>query len=124
MTSVSVLRIAIAIKREEIRKENQELVNQAPPLRLDAIRIRQELGWSNRRIATQLSLPEATIRLWLYNNSEAKVRRNGTPLVPNTVYCMDCLDGLRQLPHDSIDLVFADPPYNIGVDYGNGFKDD
>lgn len=33
---------------------------------------------------------------------------------------MDCLDGLRRLPHNSVALVFADPPYNIGVDYGNG----
>ena len=88
------------------------------PIRL--FPIRQELGWSNRRIAAHLSLPEATIRLWLRNNSEAKVRRNGTPLALNNIYCMDCLDGLRRLPHNSVDLVFADPPYNIGVDYSNG----
>lgn len=43
-----------------------------------------------------------------------------TPLSPNNIYCMVCLDGLRRLPHDSVDLVFADPPYNIGADYGNG----
>jgi len=33
---------------------------------------------------------------------------------------MDCVQGMAMLPHNSIDLVFADPPYNIGVSYGNG----
>jgi len=25
---------------------------------------------------------------------------------------------MKRLPHEYVDLVFADPPYNIGVDYG------
>jgi len=29
----------------------------------------------------------------------------------------DCLEGLRSLPDESIDLVFADPPFNIGYEY-------
>jgi site-specific DNA-methyltransferase (adenine-specific) len=29
----------------------------------------------------------------------------------------DCLDGLAALPEGSIDLVFADPPFNIGYEY-------
>jgi site-specific DNA-methyltransferase (adenine-specific) len=29
----------------------------------------------------------------------------------------DCLDGLARLPAGSIDLAFADPPFNIGYDY-------
>jgi DNA modification methylase len=33
---------------------------------------------------------------------------------------MDCVDGMGKLPHESVDLVFADPPYNLGVSYGNG----
>jgi DNA modification methylase len=34
----------------------------------------------------------------------------------------DCLDELPKLKN--VRLVFADPPYNIGVDYGNGKKSD
>jgi DNA modification methylase len=36
----------------------------------------------------------------------------------------DCLNVLRTLPASSVDLVVADPPYNIGVDYGSGSKAD
>lgn len=32
---------------------------------------------------------------------------------------MDCLDLLKSLPDDSIDLILTDPPYNIGVDGGD-----
>lgn len=36
----------------------------------------------------------------------------------------DCLEILPQLDRESVDLVVADPPYNIGVDYGGGKKAD
>ncbi len=29
----------------------------------------------------------------------------------NKIYCMDCLEGLKQLPDKSVDLVVTDPPY-------------
>ncbi len=35
----------------------------------------------------------------------------------NTIHQGDCAAGLKQLPEGSIDLVFADPPFNIGYDY-------
>lgn len=89
-------------------------------LKQDAIRIRQELGWSERRIASHLNLSRPTINYWLAKNGAHVVARNNTPLIPNNIYHMDCLDGLARLPHDSVALIFADPPYNLGVDYGNG----
>ncbi|NBT35563.1 MAG: site-specific DNA-methyltransferase [Betaproteobacteria bacterium] len=36
----------------------------------------------------------------------------------------DCVDALGQFDSESVDLIVADPPYNIGVDYGNGKKAD
>ena len=36
----------------------------------------------------------------------------------------DCLDVLPTLERESVDLVIADPPYNIGIDYGAGAKAD
>lgn len=36
----------------------------------------------------------------------------------------DCIEALREIPDGSIDLVVADPPYNIGIDYGAGSKAD
>ncbi|GJM24062.1 MAG: hypothetical protein DHS20C16_04770 [Phycisphaerae bacterium] len=35
----------------------------------------------------------------------------------NAITTGDCVKGLSALPKDSIDLVFADPPFNIGYDY-------
>lgn len=35
------------------------------------------------------------------------------------VFNMDALEGIKMLPDNSIDLVVADPPYNLGKDYGN-----
>lgn len=37
----------------------------------------------------------------------------------NKVYCGDIMDVLRNLPDNSIDMVFGDPDYNIGVKYGD-----
>lgn len=35
------------------------------------------------------------------------------------IHVGDCVEGLSQLPAGSIDLVFADPPFNIGYHYDN-----
>jgi len=35
------------------------------------------------------------------------------------IFNMDALEGIKMLPDNSIDLVVADPPYNLGKDYGN-----
>jgi site-specific DNA-methyltransferase (adenine-specific) len=33
----------------------------------------------------------------------------------NRIYNMDCLEGMREIPDKSIDLVITDPPYGIGI---------
>lgn len=35
----------------------------------------------------------------------------------NRIHNVDCIEGLSKLPAGSIDLAFADPPFNIGYDY-------
>lgn len=40
------------------------------------------------------------------------------PFELNQVYHLDCLDGFKALPEESLSLVFADPPYNLGKNYG------
>lgn len=35
------------------------------------------------------------------------------------IICADALEELKQIPSNSIDLIVADPPYNLGKDYGN-----
>ena len=39
-----------------------------------------------------------------------------------TVFHGDCLEVLGNVPDESVDLIFADPPYNIGKQFGE-FKD-
>ncbi len=36
----------------------------------------------------------------------------------------DCIEGMRDMYGASVNLIFADPPYNIGIDYGNGVDAD
>ena len=35
----------------------------------------------------------------------------------DNIYNMDCVEGLKQLSDNSIDLIVTSPPYNIGIDY-------
>jgi len=37
----------------------------------------------------------------------------------NYLSCGDAVELLKEIPNNSIDLVVADPPYNLGKDYGN-----
>ena len=41
----------------------------------------------------------------------------------NKIYCMDCIEFLKKLPDNSVDLVVTDPPYNVSqknnIHYGN-----
>ncbi len=39
-----------------------------------------------------------------------------------TIYLGDCIDALAEVPDSSVKLIFADPPYNIGKEFGT-FKD-
>lgn len=42
----------------------------------------------------------------------------------NRIYQMDCLEGMRLLPDDSVDLIIADPPYNKGVAKWDKYTDE
>jgi site-specific DNA-methyltransferase (adenine-specific) len=35
----------------------------------------------------------------------------------NSLHQIDCIEGLKKLPAESVDLAFADPPFNIGYEY-------
>jgi len=35
----------------------------------------------------------------------------------NKIYLGDCIKIMQDLPNNSVDLVFADPPFNIGLKY-------
>jgi len=37
----------------------------------------------------------------------------------NRIICEDCIKVMNTMPEKSVDLIFADPPYNIGLKYDN-----
>ena len=36
---------------------------------------------------------------------------------PNRLYQNDCIEGVERMEAESVDLAFADPPFNIGYAY-------
>lgn len=40
------------------------------------------------------------------------------------LYQGDCVDLMQSLDSESVDTVFADPPFNLGKEYGDGIDDD
>ncbi|MCH7995914.1 MAG: hypothetical protein IIB57_15920, partial [Planctomycetes bacterium] len=58
------------------------------------------------------------VRCGRWNN--VCTQRQGGPIVPdklNRIIHGDCIAGLKKLGDGSVDLAFADPPFNIGYDY-------
>ena len=37
----------------------------------------------------------------------------------NKIYNIDCINGIKKLKDETIDIIICDPPYNIGKDFGN-----
>ena len=37
----------------------------------------------------------------------------------NLIIKEDCIEGMKKLGDESVDTIIADPPYNIGKDFGN-----
>jgi|TARA_R100000501_G_C2618198_1_gene111686 DNA modification methylase len=42
----------------------------------------------------------------------------------NKIYNMDCLEGMKQLEDNSVDLIIIDPPYNIGAAKWDNYTSD
>jgi len=37
--------------------------------------------------------------------------------VRNVILCGDCIEGMKQIPDNTVDLVVTSPPYNVGIEY-------
>jgi transcriptional regulator with XRE-family HTH domain len=68
------------------------------PSKDEAISLRYDYGWTERRIAGQLNVKKSTIHSWLPNNSHTGL--------PNNIQLLegDCLKILPTLPDNSIEL--------------------
>ena len=41
----------------------------------------------------------------------------------NKIHCGDCLEVMREMPDGCVDFCIADPPFNVGLNYGADFND-
>lgn len=51
--------------------------------------------------------------LFLSRKFQEGVRQNQRVITKNNIYSGDCIEILREMPEESVDLIFADPPYNL-----------
>ena len=56
---------------------------------------------------------------WLYYTIKIIFLYNNTMIDLNKIYFSDMMDVCKQMEKESVDIVIADPPYNIGKDFGN-----
>ena len=55
--------------------------------------------------------------------SKTRKESKGKKIMTNFIYNGDCLEYMKTLPDESVDLIITDPPYNIGKKYNAEFKD-
>jgi len=100
----------------------------------DVAKIKQEMPEVFEQIATgETTVREAKVKLSQKRRAEKrqalerKAKKFTTENNAEQLWEIrqgDCLVELAKIPAESVRLVFADPPYNIGVNYGDGVKKD
>jgi site-specific DNA-methyltransferase (adenine-specific) len=68
----------------------------------------------------KIYLDSRTLRCSFSDKGEGKllhIQTGSARVEHNRLYHGDCIEGLNQLDEGSVDLVFADPPFNIGYEY-------
>lgn len=90
-----------------------------PPVRFGSIPVEKEpLGWDRRRGFRKLFPP-----VYLPFQVVERVPFGHSSLEPNRLFWGDNLHVMRQLPSESIDLIYLDPPFFSGRQYNVIFGD-
>lgn len=89
-------------------------------LKQEALSLRYDYGWRIPKIMRQLNLSRPTLYRYLSHNSHTVLSHN-----PTTVTHLegDCLELIRDIPDNSIDMLLTDPPYSVMEDYEWDKKD-
>jgi len=107
----------------EVSDEPESLPEQEqfwrPPVRFGSIPVEKEpLGWDRRKgfrkLYPQVMLPTQVVERVHFGHPE---------LAPNRLFWGDNLHVMRQLPSESIDLIYIDPPFFSGRQYNVLFGD-
>ena len=79
--------------------------------------------YSIRLLKTMRDLsPKANEEIEHDKNSEQSEQEKYKELPLNKILCGDSIEEMRKIPDNSIDMTFADPPFNLNKKYGN-YKD-
>lgn len=105
------------------RKEQDELVDIPQPEINGVVGPIEGLAWKHKLLAEsniQYVLPGFPLPAEKQNGKQAQPQ--STPVIDqanlfNVIHQGDAIEILRQYPDESVDLVFADPPYNLDKDY-------
>jgi site-specific DNA-methyltransferase (adenine-specific) len=103
----------------------------------DLISIEYYLGYNRIELSLKMGLYNAQIKDWLAKNANQFSQcftPNPRSIKPNRLtpsyktnlgrlYHADCMDLFPQVKNDSVDLVFADPPFNLNKCYGKNISD-
>jgi len=69
------------------------------------------------------AIREASPQYFLFGNNKKVSENKQLSNLANRLINGSCLEQLREIPDNSIDFVFTDPPYNLGKKY-SGYTDD
>ena len=100
-------------------KQDQHLFDTKEP-RIDGLAGPKEgLAWFNQSKTPKKSNLATKNGIPFFGNSRpnSEISKHSRNDLYNVVHEGDCIEILRQYPNESIDLVFADPPYNLDKNY-------
>jgi len=89
-------------------------------LKQQALSLRYDYGLTEPAIAGKLGVPQQTISYWVTNNLHMNSTNNNHQI---THLEGDCLELLKDIPDNSIDVLLTDPPYSVMEDYEWDKKD-
>lgn len=96
---------------------------------LSEIELQLRLGHLNNDLRNLLSEHSTQILEILKLSEQNKSVRNTPGLQPifktqlGQLFQEDCIPLIESLPHESVDLIFADPPFNLNKEYESGIND-
>lgn len=121
----------IPISRLQYYNDNMIL-----PMGEDMDRLCAYTGYSKELIEIKLGHISPEVQSWIISHGEDILKEIAVPdlKVPEvspvfntsfgTLFHDDCVKVLAGLPDESVDMVFADPPFNLNKDYGDSIDDD
>lgn len=99
-------------------------------------RIIEVTGYSELEIKIRLGVLDSKLLEWISQNPEI-ILNSYTPQISiagqmpsvkytteyGQLYQADCIELMRSMEDESVDLIFADPPFNLGKQYESGIDD-